>query len=168
MNKIVNTDSFLPLFIDDEFYVVESQFKEIEKTTEVELGSQEEDVSNAALPLMTHKLLVILRFQSPESKVAQYKVFLSKLLAAAGYRLEKTDVVVLNKFKDTKAKTIINQSQAEFVMAFGVDIKNPENFNLRAYNGKQVLIASPLELLPNDRSKKTRLWNLMKEMFALD
>lgn len=168
MNKIVNTDSFLPYFIDEEFYVVDQNFKDTEKVTEVQLGSVEDDESNAKLPLMVQRLLVILRFQEDHTKAAQFKVFLTKLLAAAGFKLDRTDVVVMNKYKDTKAKTIINQSECEFVMAFGVDVKNPDAFSLRMYNGKQVLIASPIELLQTDRAKKTKLWSLMKDMFKLD
>jgi hypothetical protein len=89
-------------------------------------------------------------------------------LAAAGYRLQNVDLVVMNKFKDTKAKTIIENSQAKFVMAFGVDLKNPDNFQVRQFSGKHIIISAPLEKLPSDRAKKTKLWGLMKEMFKLE
>lgn len=167
MNKIAIDNSTLPFFITEELYVVERQFKEKKIETEDQLTSQEDDESNAVLPALDQKLLVIVRFHDPNQQIGPFKVFLTKLLAASGYKLSSVDVVVMNKFKEIKAKTIINHSSADFVMTFGVDLRNPENFSLRQFNGKQVIIAAPLELLPSSRDRKSKLWSLMKEMFRL-
>jgi hypothetical protein len=168
MNKILVDGHYLPYLIDEELYVVEDNFKQQVTESKEHLASTEEDNSNVALPNLVKDLLLIVRFGQDSDSIASYKTFLSKLLAAAGYRLQNVDLVVMNKFKDTKAKTIIENSQAKFVMAFGVDLKNPDNFQVRQYAGKHIIISAPLETLPSDRAKKTKLWGLMKEMFKLE
>lgn len=168
MNKILVDGHYLPYLIDEELYVVEDNFKQQVTESKEHLASTEEDNSNVALPNLVKDLLLIVRFGQDSDSIASYKTFLSKLLAAAGYRLQNVDLVVMNKFKDTKAKTIIENSQAKFVMAFGVDLKNPDNFQVRQFSGKHIIISAPLEKLPSDRAKKTKLWGLMKEMFKLE
>lgn len=168
MNKIAIDDSTLPFFITEELYVVERQFKKEKIETEQQLTSNEADESNAVLPSLVKQLLIIVRFHDEEQNISSFKVFLTKLLAASGYKLASIDLVVMNKFKEIKAKTIINHSAADFVMTFGVDLKNPENFSLRQFNGKHIIIAAPLELLPSSRERKSKLWSLMKEMFRLE
>ncbi|MBI1184187.1 hypothetical protein GC194_07940 [bacterium] len=167
MNKIVISDNYLPYFIEEELYVVEEKFKKTVAETKQHLASHEEDLSNEALPQMVNNLLIIIRFESNNEAVANYKVFLTKLLAAAGYNLKTTDVVLMNRFKDMKAKTIINQSSALKVMAFGLDLQHADNFQLRNFNGKRVLIAPPIERLHQDKDKKSKLWMLMKDMFNI-
>lgn len=168
MNKILVDGHYLPYLIDEELYVVEENFKQQVTESKERLASTEDDNSNVALPNLVKNLLLIVRFENDSESIASYKTFLSKLLAAAGYRLQNVDVVVMNKFKETKAKTIIENSNAKFVMAFGVDLKNPDNFQIRQFSGKHIIISAPLEKLPSDRTKKTKLWGLMKEMFKLE
>ena len=111
MNKIGIDDSSLPFFITEELYVVERQFKEEKSETEHQLTSNEDDESNALLPSLVKKLLVIVRFHDEQQNISSFKVFLTKLLAASGYKLNSADVVVMNKFKDLKAK---DHHQPEF------------------------------------------------------
>jgi len=167
MNKIVVSNDYLPYFIDEELYIVEENFKEKVIETERHLASVEVDTSIVSLPNLVNNLLVIIRFENDSEPIANYKIFLSKLLAAAGQNIKTTDVVVMNKFKEIKAKTIIERSAANNVIAFGVDVQNPENFQLRHFNGKKILISSRIELLPESKPRKSKLWNLMKEMLNL-
>ncbi len=168
MNKVLVQNHYLPFLIDEELYVVDETFKRQVSESKEHLSSTEEDNSNVALPNLVSELLLIVRFHNDNEQITGYKNFLSKLLAAAGYRLNNVDVIILNKYKDLKARTVIENSGAKFVIAFGVDVKNPENFNLRQFSGKQIIIASPLETLPNSKPKKSKLWSLMKDMFKLE
>jgi len=153
--------------MDEELYIVEEKFKQQITESNAQLASVEEDSSNVALPNLVKNLLVIVRFHSENESIASYKTFISKLLAAAGHKLSNVDLVIMNKYKDVKAKTIIENSASKYVMAFGVDVKNPENFQLRQFSGRQLIIAAPLEHLPTSKPKKAKLWSLMKDMFTL-
>lgn len=168
MNKVLVQNHYLPYLIDEEIFIVEETFKQQVVESKAELTSIEEDSSNVALPNLIKDLLVIVRFHNKNEQITSYKTFLSKLLAAAGYRLQNVDVLIMNKYEDLKARTVIENSNAKFVMAFGVDVKNPENFILRQFSGKQLIIAAPLEDLPSSKPKKSKLWGLMKDMFKLD
>lgn len=167
MNKIIISHNYLPYFIDEELYIVEENFKNKVIETQQNLTSVDVETSNVLLPNLVNNLLLIVRFENDQVQLATYRSFLSKILAAAGRNMKDTDVVVMNKFKDIKAKTIIERSTANFVIAFGVDLQNPENFQLRHFNGKKILISARLELLLDDIERKAKLWNLMKEMFKL-
>ena len=111
MKKIVVSNDYLPYFIDEELYIVEENFKEKVIETERHLASVEVDTSNVSLPNLVNNLLVIIRFENETEQISNYKIFLSKLLAAAGQNIKTTDIVVMNKFKEIKAKTIIERSE---------------------------------------------------------
>ena len=167
MTKIVIQDNYLPLFLDEEIYVVDRSFKaEVKKTTE-SLNSIDEDKSSAALPKMLSTHLILIKYTEEESTLAKHKAFLNKLLAACNLELGKSDVVVLNKYEGLKARTVIELSPARFVIAFGLDQKNTHQSVLRTYQSKHLIIAPSLEILPQDRSLKGELWTLMKSLFKL-
>ena len=167
MNKILVSDHFITYFVDEELYIVEEKFKQQVTESKVPLASVEEDSSNVSLPNLVNHVLIIIRFHTEHDSISTYKTFLSKLLAAAGHKLNDVDFVIMNKYKEVKAKTIIENSSARYVMAFGVDIKNPENFQLWQFSDKQLIIAASLEQLPNSKPKKAKPWSLMKELFTL-
>lgn len=168
MHKINLSDSFLPHFLDEELFLVEREFKKSkEKTIERLEITQQENVGEGIIPTLTKELLVIVRFHADDAQMAQHKTLLNKLLAAVGYRVNRVDLIDMSKMKGLRPRTIIDKSPADRVITFGVDLKNPENFDLRNYNGKKVLISCPLEFLEGSKKRKNQLWLLLKEMFKI-
>ena len=168
MQKVGLDDSFYPYFIDETLILIDSEFKESRHKTLEVLDSKELDASNSVIPDLSKDLLVLIRFHVEGKVLSSYKPLLSKLLAAVGSRFDQSDTVVMNRLDGVKARTIIDKSPASKVISFGVDIKNPENFALRSYNNKQVLIACPIESLQDSKQRKSQLWSLLKEMFEIN
>lgn len=158
----------LPLLMDEPLYIVEEPFKKEKSKTLKQLDSSEDEQTNATLPDMPSDLLILVRFHDEEQQIGQYKVFLNKMLAAVRQSLRDSDLIIMNKYPGLKARTIIDQSQCKRVLAFGVDVRDPENFALRHYNGREVVISSPIELLVNSKARKTKLWTLLKSLFSIE
>lgn len=168
MKKIGIAHSGLPYLMDDELYVIDEGFKRTQDETRLKLNSVGEDTSNHPLPSLVNDILMLIRFQDDTSQMNTYKAFLARIMGAAGKDIKKIDTVVMNKLKDMKAKTVIENSLASSVLTFGIDSENPNNIELRHFQGKRIIICSPVELVYSDKERKIKLWQLMKELFNLE
>ncbi|MBI3142563.1 MAG: hypothetical protein HYZ16_07030 [Bacteroidetes bacterium] len=168
MKKIGIAHSGLPYLMDDELYVIEEVFKRTQDETRVKLNSVGEDTSNHTLPSLVNDTLILIRYQDDTTQMNTYKAFLAKIMGAAGKDMKKIDIVAMNKLKGMKAKTVIENSLAKSILAFGMDTDNPNNIELRNFQDKRIIICSPIELIHSDKERKIKLWQLMKELFNLE
>lgn len=167
--RIVLEDPFYATFYNENLYLVDDSFKEAQAETITQLGEANTQLEEAipVVPDLQQPLLVLVYFQDSGSALASSKGFLSKILAAVGHNTANTDTVVMNKLGNITAKEIIDQSPAKRVIGFGVDKSNLDKSGIRKYDGKDIIIARPLEQLPSNNAHKKELWLLLKQVFKM-
>ncbi|MBL0147040.1 MAG: hypothetical protein IPP48_16315 [Chitinophagaceae bacterium] len=98
--------------------------------------------------------------------------FLLGILTAC--KLSMADVALINLHKThTNYNLLREQFAAEKILLFGVkpsQIDMPLDFpqyQLQKYNGQVYMCAPALAHLMEDRIEKTKLWNMLKQLFGL-
>ena len=99
--------------------------------------------------------------------------FLLGILTAC--KLSMADVALVNiaKNKEPDYMAITEQLSAEKIFLFGVEpaalalpLQFP-HYQVQQYNNQVYLSAPPLKQLEDDKAEKTKLWNCLKQVFAI-
>jgi hypothetical protein len=99
--------------------------------------------------------------------------FLVGILAACNLSME--DVAILNILKNNSVtyKTITHELKSEKIFLFGVNPGQIElpldfpNYQIQQYNHQVYLTAPPLPHFHENKAEKTKLWNCLKQIFAI-
>ena len=140
----MSADSFLPLFINEEIYLLDdSQTKQ----DPVFLGGNKKEV----LILVSNPTVAFLSATEDE--------LLQKILLSV--ELTYDDVAILNV-----AKSDIKEIDFGKVLSFGVTVQPQSNsYQVEEIDGKQWLLVDSLPDIAQDRSKKKLLWEHLQQLF---
>lgn len=99
--------------------------------------------------------------------------FLLGILNACRLNMDDVGIFNLQKNEGADYKTISSALHAEKIFLFGAgaeDIKLPLSFppyQIQQYNNQVYLTAPALRALQNDKAEKTKLWNCLRQIFAV-
>lgn len=99
--------------------------------------------------------------------------FLLGILAACNLSMADVALINLSKNKELSYTTIAEQLKAKTILLFGVQPKALQlplqfpNYQIQNYNDRVYLSAPQLKKLESDKLEKTKLWNCLKQLFAI-
>ncbi len=99
--------------------------------------------------------------------------FLIGILSACKLNLEDTGIVNTSRSKGINYQYFSNELPAEKVLLFGISpnfLELPLSFpfyQLQSYNAVTYLSAPTLSQLMEDKAEKTKLWNILKQLFNI-
>lgn len=138
------TNSFLPLFIEEEIYLIKDRNT---KTAPVFVGGNNQGV----LILFSNPNEVLL---SPEEDGLLQKILLS-------VELTYDDVAIINV-----SKSNFNEIDFRKALSFGVAVEpQTKYYQVEEIEGKQWLLVDSLTEISKDRSKKKQLWQHLQQLF---
>lgn len=140
----MTTNSFLPLFIEEEIYLIEDRNT---KTAPVFVGGNKQGV----LILVSNSNEALL---SPEEDDLLQKILLS-------VELTYDDVAIVNV-----PKPDFQEVDFQKALSFGVAVEPQTNYyQVEEIEGKQWLLVDSLTKIAKDRSKKKQLWQHLQQLF---
>ena len=99
--------------------------------------------------------------------------FLMGILAACNLSMEDVAILNINKNNAVTYKAVTSQLRSEKLFLFGVkpgSIELPLDFphyQIQQYNNQVYLAAPPLSDFHDNKTEKTKLWNCLKQIFAI-
>ena len=99
--------------------------------------------------------------------------FLLGILAACNLTMDDVAILNVKKNKPVTYKTITSELKPEKIFLFGVapgQIELPvdfPNYQIQPYNNQTYLTAPPLSQFQDNKTEKTKLWNCLKQIFAI-
>lgn len=129
-----------------------------------------EKVPTSPFHQLKSRLLIIVETYGKGIKPEE-RAFLTKVLKAVHYDLEKVDLLELDRLASRDASVVITEKLADYVLLFGV---KPEMANLRIqlnlfepaqHDGIWFLMSNSLVRIEMEESKRRDLWNALKKMF---
>ncbi|MCB0738687.1 MAG: hypothetical protein KDC92_14325 [Bacteroidetes bacterium] len=166
-NKVSINHELYAHLLNEELIVVDELYTQKRDEQVKTLGNDDAENSNAVIPNLLNKQLVIVEFNKAGTQLAQFKSFIYKVLSAVNIQPENIDIVELNKMPKMNARTIMAASNAQFVITFGIENKTLSDFNVFNFNGKKVLVADDLSNLVEDKARKLKLWSALKNMYQI-
>jgi hypothetical protein len=99
--------------------------------------------------------------------------FLLGILSACKLTMEDVAIINIKKNKSVNYKTIQLELKAEKIILFGVTPEQIDlplqfpNYQIQQYNKQTYITAAVLSYIENDKAEKTKLWNCLKQIFAI-
>lgn len=100
--------------------------------------------------------------------------FLLGILGACNLSMDDVAILNIKKNKSATYKMITNELTPEKIFLFGVtplQIELPldfPNYQIQPYNNQIYLTAPVLSHLQDNKAEKTKLWNCLKQIFAIN
>ena len=159
---------FYAAFIQEEIYLVEEK-----PVPDTPLTLQENESENPeSTEVKTEPGILVLFLEETQNALKDGdRDFLSKILTAVNYSLEKVEFYNIREQSIDAVRTTINNSQAPYLLAFGVEAtameleNHPELYHPQSLGTRTLLLADALDVISKDQSRKRLLWNALKKMF---
>lgn len=133
-----------------------------------------EPVPSSFTTLGNNKKNIVIIVESVELYLPDEELnFLLGILSACQLTMEDVAILNIRKHQSPSYKTITTGLKPEKLFLFGV---SPEqialplafpHYQIQQYNRQIYLIAPSLYTLQQDKAEKTKLWNCLKEIFAI-
>jgi DNA polymerase III psi subunit len=155
-------NSFLPLFLQEEIYVINEGQPNFQEQKEAAPTQAAPEVSMPEYFGQNRSQVLIVADSFEEAE----KNFLSKILQAVKLSFEDVAVVESAKLAEfSQLKSI----ESRVLISFGVQqekfLHNFPAYSIQKKAGKQIMLADSLSVLVNDTKKKALLWANLQKVF---